>query len=106
MLELLLALMLMQEPAVFGIQWDANTEAGLAGYRVYMGMTSGVYGAPLATIAVDTTIWHPPVPLAPGTYYLAVTAFDVNNNESGFSNEVVVTLPDIPSSQLENLRIP
>jgi len=31
--------------------------------------------------------------MAPGTYYFAMTAFDAENNESGYSNEVLKIIP-------------
>ncbi|MBN1675555.1 MAG: hypothetical protein JXR37_31225 [Kiritimatiellae bacterium] len=77
--------------------WDANSEPDLGGYRLYWGTASrgaatnsaqfsyetntvvGVAGTPsnvVASLDSDTV------------YYFSVTAFDTNNNESVFSDEV------------------
>jgi hypothetical protein len=68
------------------IAWDPNSEEDLAGYRIYYGTASGEYGKPV-TIAKETT--YTIAGLITGqTYYIAVTAYDTSNNESGYSNEV------------------
>jgi hypothetical protein len=69
--------------------WDPNTEPNLAGYKVYVGTTSGVYSAPIDVGNVTSYI----VPgLTAGTlYYFVVTAYDLTANESGWSNEVSAT---------------
>ena len=71
--------------------WNPNTESDLAGYRVYYGTASRTYGTP---VNVGNVTSCPLTGLSPGvTYYLAVTAYDTQNNESGFSNEVSYTPP-------------
>jgi len=74
----------------------------LAGYRVFCGTQSRITGGPGAyTIIKDTGMQLPdqngevvyPINnvIPPGqdtTWYCAVTAYDVNTNESEFSNEV------------------
>ena len=67
------------------IAWDPNSEADLAGYKIYYGTASGVYGTPI-TIGTQTTYTITGLP--PGTYYVAVTAYNTLGVESGFSNEV------------------
>jgi hypothetical protein len=67
------------------LQWDANTETDLAGYKVYYGTASGSYGTPVV-VGLQTT--YTVSGLAPGTYYFAVTAFNTSGAESGFSNQV------------------
>jgi chitinase len=72
------------------LEWDANTEGDLAGYRVYYGTSSGAYGAPLPAGPNPTyTVSN----LASGTYYFAVTAYDTGGYESLESNEVWKTIP-------------
>lgn len=64
--------------------WDANTESDLAGYTVYYGNKTGVYGN---NIWVGTaTSWSFELPI--GTYFFNVTASDFSGNESLFGNEV------------------
>ena len=67
------------------LQWDANSETDLAGYKVYYGTAPGNYGTP---ITIGTQAGYTLTQLAPGTYYFAVTAYDSAGLESGFSNEV------------------
>lgn len=71
------------------LTWEANTEADLAGYKVYTGTASGEYGPPI-DVGLTATPQSPThtIELADGTYYFAVTAYDDSGNESGYSNEV------------------
>lgn len=74
------------------LAWDPNVESDLAGYVVLIGTTSRVYtqsldvgpASPTATVSglADAT-----------TYYFAVRAFNTSGLQSGWSNEVVVTMP-------------
>jgi BACON domain-containing protein len=67
------------------LSWDANTEANLAGYKVYVGTTSGAYGAP---VDVGNTTTFKVINLVKGkTYYFVVTAYDTAGNESDYSAE-------------------
>ncbi len=77
--------------------WDANTEADLAGYKVYYGTVSGNYTVSLdvgnATSAtIDSLDFNT-------TYFFAVTAYDNAGNESDFSDEVRVDIPPPPDTQ-------
>lgn len=77
-------------PATFGAQiklsWDPNTESDLAGYKIYYGVSSGSYGSP---VNVGNVTSYTLTGLTPGqTYFIAATAFNTLNNESGYSNEV------------------
>lgn len=86
------------------LQWDANTEPDLAGYKIYYDMNSGhpyegtgaTEGDSPVTIIltqdensdpnlVEFTIRGLP---DSGTKYFAVTAYDDQGLESGYSNEV------------------
>ena len=75
------------------IAWDFNTADKIAGYRVFYGLSSKKYKN-----CVDIGI---PSESSPGVmkytlidldgekkYYIAVIAYDKNNNESLFSNEI------------------
>ena len=70
---------------------DDSPLTDLAGYRVYYGESSGSY-----TDSVSVGI-YPTVSignLGPGkTLYFSVAAFDLNGNESDYSNEVITTVP-------------
>jgi hypothetical protein len=68
------------------LTWDPNSETNLAGYKVYMGTQSGVYGTP---IGVGNTTSYTIGNLTSGrTYYFSVTAVDGDGNESLYSTEV------------------
>ncbi len=67
------------------LSWDANTEADLAGYKVYHGTASGDYGIPI-DIGNQTTYTVSGLDL--GEHYFAVSAYDTSGNESGVSTEV------------------
>jgi len=76
-------------PSIAGgllVTWNANTESDLAGYRIYYGTESSTYTNMVDVGKVTSYI-------LPGlqdgrTYYVAVTAYDLNNNESLPSLEV------------------
>jgi hypothetical protein len=73
------------------LEWDPNTETNLAGYRIYVGTASGVYGQPVeAGLATIGTI---PGLLGGHTYYFAATAYNTSGAESAKSNEVMYTVP-------------
>lgn len=73
------------------LNWNANTEADLAGYKVYYDTASHAGTCPTgyaSSIEVPTSAntgyWFDE--LTPGqTYYFQVTAFDTSDNESGCS---------------------
>jgi len=72
------------------ISWDPNTEADLAGYRVYYGTESRNYQVNV-DVGLDT--FKVIENLQTGIrYYFAVTAYDTANNESDFSEEVSIVL--------------
>jgi hypothetical protein len=75
--------------ATVNLAWNANTESDLAGYKVYVGTSSGVY---TTTYTVGNVINYTVTGLAPGNvYYFAVTAYDLTAFESLVSNEVSAT---------------
>jgi hypothetical protein len=72
------------------LNWNTNTDPDLAGYRVYYGNTAPrVYGTPTD---VGNSTSYTVRNLPNGTYFFAVTAYDLSNNESGYSNEATKTL--------------
>lgn len=94
------------------LKWDANTEADLAGYKLYHGTMSRTdpfsqppfYNSPY-DVGNETvfTIRN----LQEGVkYYFAVTAYDVTGNESGYSNEVSTMFIDMtPPGVPQQFRI-
>ncbi len=68
------------------LTWTANTETDLAGYNVYVGTQSGIYGAP---VSVGTATSYTVGNLTGGTtYYFVVTALNNAGSESLHSSEV------------------
>lgn len=87
------------QAADLSVTWDANTEADLAGYKVFWGTAAGAYGAPV--VLGKVTSYRLTGLLSGTTYYVALKAFDTSANESGFSTEVFAdtgdqTAPDPP----------
>jgi CARDB/PKD domain/Fibronectin type III domain len=75
------------------LAWDPNTEADLAGYRLYYGFESRKYDR---VTSVGNCTSTAVTGLEDGrTYHFAVTAVNSANLESDFSNEVSVTLPAV-----------
>ncbi|MGH7595796.1 MAG: T9SS type A sorting domain-containing protein [bacterium] len=74
------------------ISWQPNNEPDLAGYFVYYGVQTGFYNYRLAIgRQAEYTIRD----LKPGmTYFIAVTAVDTAGNESAFSEQIRVRLPE------------
>lgn len=73
------------------VNWNANTESDLAGYKVYYGTQTGTYGAPV-TLGKVTSYTLANV-TAGRTYYFALTAYDTSGNESARSAEVSAYVP-------------
>lgn len=93
----------------YTLEWDANTEPDLAGYKVYMGTASGEYSL------IETINERLALPKYEGevienadkltTFYFAVTAFDADGLESGFSNEVSQEVDArVPPAPPKNLK--
>jgi len=81
------------------LQWDENTDPDLAGYKFYYGLESRYPNNPAPYNGAGATEGDSPIDignvtqftvqgLSDGvTYFFAVTAYDIDNLESGFSNE-------------------
>ncbi len=68
------------------LTWNTNNEDDIAGYKIYYGNSSRNYNS-IAGVGNQTsyTISN----LVDGnTYFIAVTAYDINGNESVFSKEI------------------
>jgi hypothetical protein len=78
------------------LEWNANTEQDLSGYIIYQGTSSKDYDA-----SMDVGKWTSATisKLEDNeTYYFAVTAYDTEGNESGYSNEVCINCQTIDSA--------
>jgi len=72
------------------LAWDANSESDLAGYVLHYGTSSGNY---TSNIDVGNTTQYTITGLQSGvTYYFAATAYDNNNLESTYSQELAYTV--------------
>ncbi len=81
------------------LQWQPNTEPDLKGYNVYCGTQSRAYGPP---ISIGNTTEYLYANLQSGkTYFFAVTAVDKVGNESGYSSETYITIPEPDSTVVE-----
>lgn len=68
------------------LAWESSPSPEVIGYRIYYGAASGDY---TNSIVVDNVPTHTVSGLASGvTYFFAVTAYDANDVESSFSNEI------------------
>lgn len=88
--------------------WDKNPETDIAGYRLYQSKVSGVYvkGADKAVATTKKGTQKVSIPIEiEGTYYWVVTAYDIRNNESGYSNEVSKTFDWTPPGAPKGLTI-
>lgn len=78
------------------LAWDPNSEADLAGYRLYMqegAQASGyrlLVDIPLFDIDSEAPSFTIFDLMADTHYYFAITAYNANGDESGFSNSVCV----------------
>ena len=80
------------------LEWDANLEPDLAGYRIYHGIAPGIYGL-AQTVGKATTYQYPDLALNK-THYFTLTAFDASGNESLPSSEVSKHIADFSASDL------
>ena len=79
------------------LAWDANKEDNLAGYFAYCGTTSGQYAD---RVDVENYTQHTFSNLQAGVkYYFAVTAYDTDQIESDYSQELIYTVPNHTDSE-------
>ena len=77
------------------LEWDANSEPDLAGYRLHYGTASGGYSMMLDVgFATSATV---PNLTAGQTYFFVVTAYNTSGLESPASNEVNFTALEGPN---------
>jgi len=74
------------------VQWAANSDSDIAGYKVYQGTRAGSYGPSLDVKNVTTyTVSNLQAGL---THFFAITAYDLSGNESYPSTEVSKYIAD------------
>lgn len=92
------------------LQWTANTENDLAGYRVYRGTQAA---GPYTQVGNDvvcgpnnqTCCAFVDQGIPDGTYFWVATAFDTSGNESRYSNEVTSMLDSTSPAPPQELNI-
>ena len=68
------------------LTWNTNNEDDIAGYKIYYGNSSRNYNS-IVDVGKQTS--YTISDLVDGnTYFVALTAYDINGNESGFSKEI------------------
>ena len=74
------------------LAWDPSASSNVGGYRVYYGLSPGVY---TSKIFVGNRTTYTLSGLSSGrTFYIAVTAYEsIGSRESDFSNEVSIVIP-------------
>jgi len=83
------------------LAWDPNAEPDLAGYKVYYGTQSGIYGS---VLDVGNFTQYTVTGLEPETrYYFSLTAYDSSRNESDFSDEVSAITGDDPDPAISSI---
>lgn len=70
--------------------WDFDNNSTLAGYNVYYSMTSGRYLHRKQLGLIDE--YYVTGLLNDETYFFAITAVDINGNETDYSDEVAITI--------------
>ncbi len=81
------------------LAWDPNTESNIEGYKIYYGTSSKSY---IGSVDIGNVTKYTLTGLTQGqTYYIAVTAYNNSNSESGYSIEVsgVATETTLPVSE-------
>ncbi len=83
------------------LTWIKNTESDLAGYRIYRSSSSHAYSrsTPYAQVAATDSSYIDDEPLSGDNYYV-VTAYNQAGYMSGYSNQVVSTIPLSPPQNL------
>jgi len=85
----------LHQPNTATLAWDAVTAPNLQGYRVYYRTAAGTY-QPVAQgqpVGNGTTTYQLTNLSSQTTYFMVVTAYDSQGNESGYSNVVSKTIP-------------
>ena len=84
------------------LEWDANTETNLAGYKLYYNTVKA--GPPYTTtVDVGNILEYTFTDLDLDTlhYWFVATAYSVEGFESGFSNEVTTKPPGAPAIRIK-----
>ena len=76
------------------LTWDLSQSPDVVGYNIYYGTTEGAYTG-IISVAADANSADVDGLEDGQTYYFAVTAFDLDGQESDYSNEASYSLPGV-----------
>ena len=101
-LLLILFVAQMSYAASLNLAWYPNQEEDLGGYKIYYGTSSRDYGFPVD--AGNNTAYELPGLDEGETYYIALTAYDIFQNESDKSDEenVFIEITEICTDGIDN----
>lgn len=86
------------------VNWGANQEGDLAGYKVYYGVAPGAYDRP-AGVKKETSYTVTGL-TQDSVYYIAVSAYDTSQNESQPSQEVKLVVGEEPATLSFTMHLP
>lgn len=90
-------------PPSVTLAWNPSPANNIAGYRLYLGLSSLNY---VTLLDVGATTNASLSNLTPGTtYFFAVTAYDTNGLESPFSGEISYLVPILSNQARLNLSL-
>jgi hypothetical protein len=81
-------------PAEVTLSWDKVVHPSVAGYRIHQGTSSRHYTR--VTDVGNVTAYTSKDLQEDTTYYFSASAYDLNGNQSGLSNEISFTVPGEP----------
>jgi opacity protein-like surface antigen len=99
------------QAAELKFEWTQNISEDFAGWTLYRSSISGSGYSKLAEIAYSGNpigAYESAVQMTLGekeTVYFVLTARDISGHESGYSNEVSYTSPDMPPGMPQELKL-
>ena len=86
------------------LTWTANTEADLAGYKIYRAINSGPMSL-LDSVGKVTTYVDEPLPNIDGVISYTLSAIDTSANESGKTAPKSLTVNTVPPATPTGLEV-